>query len=251
MVTRWASGPAASTTTGCSAGRRRTSTTTTARCRRPTESVPARGGSRSRANRASSPRYPGASMVDPRIYRGFLVAVAFAVIVFGFSLQSQPHGMGTTVAPGQFFTDVQATMSSLDRYADRAPGSTDDNGLAATVASDLRQLGGFNVQTQTFEARTTAGRRLLENVVATRAGLGSGTVVVVSHRDALSSPGTADLYSTAVLLDLARALSGETLNRSVMLVSTSGQIGTAGATQLAKSLAGQQVDGVIVLGDLG
>ena len=52
------------------------------------------------------------------------------------------------------------------------------------------------------------------------------------------------------MLDLARALSGETLNRSVMLVSTSGQIGAAGATQLAQSLVGQQVDAVIVLGDL-
>ncbi len=106
------------------------------------------------------------------------------------------------------------------------------------------------MQTETFEADTTAGRRRLENVVATRTGLGRGTIVVVSHRDALSSPGEADLYSTAVLLDLARALSGETLSRSVMFVSTSGQIGTAGATRLAQSLAGQQVDGVIVLGDL-
>lgn len=190
-------------------------------------------------------------MVDPRIYRGFLVVVAFAVIVFGFSLQNQPHGLGTTAAPGTFFTNVQATMTSLKHFADRSPGSADDSGLASTVASDLRHLGGFNVQTEAFEANTAAGRRVLENVVATRAGLGSGTIVVVGHRDALSSPGEADLYSTAVLLDLARALSGEPLSRSVMLVSTSGQIGTAGATRLAESLAGQQVDGVIVLGDLG
>ena len=45
-------------------------------------------------------------------------------------------------------------------------------------------------------------------------------------------------------------LSGESLGRSVMLISTSGQIGSAGATQLAQSLSGQQLDGVIVLGDL-
>jgi hypothetical protein len=189
-------------------------------------------------------------MVDLRVYRGFLVVVAFAVIVFGFSLKSQPHGLGTTIAPGQFFTNVQATASSLAQFSDRAPGSIDDSGLAGAVAADLRHLGGFNVQTQAFQADTTEGRRTLENVVATRAGLGSGTIVVVSHRDALSSPGKADLYGTAVLLNLANALSGETLDRSVMLVSTSGQIGTAGATRLAQSLAGQQIDGMIVLGDL-
>jgi hypothetical protein len=189
-------------------------------------------------------------MVDPRIYRGFLVVVAFTVIVFGFSLQNQPAGLGTTIAPGQFFTSVQTTMNSLKQFAERAPGSTDDSSLASTVATDLRNMGGFTVQKEAFEADTTAGRRMLENVVATRAGLGSGTIVVVSHRDALSSPGEADLYSTAVLLDLARALSGETLDRSVMLVSTSGQIGTAGATRVAQSLTGQQVDAVIVLGDL-
>ena len=87
-------------------------------------------------------------------------------------------------------------------------------------------------------------------MVATRPGLGSGTIVVVSHRDSLASPGEADLSGTAVLVGLADALSGETLSRSVMLISTSGQIGSAGAAQLAQSLSGQQLDGVIVLGDL-
>jgi hypothetical protein len=87
-------------------------------------------------------------------------------------------------------------------------------------------------------------------VTATRPGLSGGTVVVVSHRDATGSPAEADLSGTAVLLDLEQALSGETLKRSVMLVSTSGQLGAAGATQLAHSLTGQPVDAVVMLGDL-
>ena len=189
-------------------------------------------------------------MVDPRIYRGFLVLVAFAVIVFGFSLKDQPQGLGTTIAPGQFFANVDTTMQSLAKsYPDRVPGSAGDRGVAAEVAGQLQSAGGFSVRTQTFTADTTAGKQLLENVVATRPGLGTGTIVVLSHRDATGAS-QADLSGTAVLLDLARALSGETLSRSVTLVSTSGQIGSAGATQLAQSLTNQPIDAVIVLGDL-
>jgi hypothetical protein len=196
-------------------------------------------------------------MVDPRIYRGFLVVVAFAVIVFGFSLQNQPHGLGTTIAPGQFFTNLPATMAALDNqeFADRAPGAAGDSALAAYVDQQLSGAGGsgisgFSVRTDYFSAQTASGKQTLENVVASRPGLGNGTIVIVSHRDALASPGEADLYSTGVLLNIARALSGEALSRSVTLVSTSGQLGAAGAAQLAQSLAGQHVDGVIVLGDL-
>ncbi len=69
-------------------------------------------------------------MVDPRIYRGFLVVVAFTVIVFGFSLKSQPQPLGTTVAAGQFFTNLKSTMTSLEQQGgseDRAPGSPGDS----------------------------------------------------------------------------------------------------------------------------
>jgi hypothetical protein len=193
-------------------------------------------------------------MVDPRIYRGFLVLVAFAVIVFGFSLQNRPQGLGTSVAAGQFFSNTESTMDSLaTSYPRRAPGSSADQGLANYVAQQFGpgKIGGFSVRTDDFTANTAAGQRVLETVAATRIGAGTGTIVVVSHRDATASPATADLSGTAVMLGLANALSGETLNRSVMLVSTSGQVGLAGATELARSLAGGQVDAVIVLGDLG
>ncbi|MGH2877817.1 MAG: hypothetical protein ACRDLV_16310, partial [Solirubrobacteraceae bacterium] len=139
--------------------------------------------------------------------------------------------------------------SLAQRYPNRAPGSAGDRELAGYVADQLQHAGGFSVQTGAFTADTTAGRRTLENVVATRPGLGSGTIVIVSHRDAVGS-GEADLSGTAVLLGLAHALSGETLSRSVTLVSTSGQIGIAGATRLAQILSARPVDAVIVLGDL-
>jgi hypothetical protein len=198
-------------------------------------------------------------MVDIRIYRALLALVAFAVIVFAFSLQSQPRAVTTAPPSGQFFSGAYSTMKDTlaSAYQDRAPGSEADRNLATFVEQQLSGHGsaaihGFTVQTENYTAKTANGTQGLQNVVATSPGLGGGTIVVVSHRDATGSPATADLSGTAVLLGLASALSGETLNRSVMLVSTSGQIGAAGTTQLAGSLAGgaQHVDAVIVLGDL-
>jgi hypothetical protein len=189
-------------------------------------------------------------MVDPRIYRGLLVLSALAVIIFGFSLQNQPRGLGTSIAPGAFFSNAGTSAALLAKqFPNRAPGSSGDQQLASDLdrqlsGEDGSGISGFSVQTADFSGDTASGKRLLQTVAATRSGLGSGTIVVVSHRDA------SDLSGTAVLLNLAQALSGETLDRSVMLVSTSGQVGAAGTTQLAKSLAGQQVDAVILLGDL-
>ncbi len=188
-------------------------------------------------------------MVDPRIYRSLMVLVAFAVIVFGFSLVPQHRGVSTTLAPGQDFTSSYATMQSLARaHPGRVPGGSADAELAHAIQG---QFPGFQVSTQQFTARTAQGTRALTNVFAQRAGLGNGEVVVVASRDS-SSPrqGIADMSGTAVLLGLAQALSGETLNRSVLLISTSGQIGAAGATELAHTLSSQPVDAVIVLGDL-
>lgn len=188
-------------------------------------------------------------MVDPRIYRAGIAIVAIAVIVFAFSLQAQPGGATTTLAPGAYFASAAQTTAALAReYPDRAPGSVDDQRLADHVAAALASpAGAFNVSTSSQLADTADGSRMLETVTALRPGVSAGTIVIVSHRD---GTGAADMSGTAVTIDLARALSGETLHRSVMLVSISGQVGAAGATQLAGSLAGQSVDAVIVLGDL-
>ncbi len=195
-------------------------------------------------------------MVDPRIYRACMVVVAFAVIVFGFSLQRRPAPLSARLAPGQFFASLQSTESTMAaRYPRRSPGSPGDQGLAGYMARQLAGenasgISGFSVQTDRFKAATPSGPATLENVIATKPGLGSGTIVVVSDRNAPAVPGRAELYSSALMLGLAQALSAETLSRSVTLVSTSGQVGVAGATQLARSLAGQPVDAVIVLGNL-
>ncbi|MGO9955628.1 MAG: hypothetical protein ACLP50_06525 [Solirubrobacteraceae bacterium] len=191
-------------------------------------------------------------MLDPRIYRAGLIVAVLALIVLAFSLRNQQGALAPTLPPDAFNgQNVYNEMQALAReYPDRAPGSQDDKLLAATVANTL---GGFTdqftVSTDTFSARTVDGTRELENVVAVRPGMQAGSIVVVAPRDAAGSPGTAAMSGTALLLELGRVLNGETLNRTVVLASTSGSEGTAGAMRLASTLPGP-IDAVIVVGDI-
>lgn len=187
---------------------------------------------------------------DPRIYRSGLVVVAVAVLVLAFSLENQQGALSSSLAPDAFNgQNVASTMTGLAHaYPYRAPGTTGDHDLAIFVRHKLRQYA-FAPTTDTFSARTADGTRTLENVIGIRPGMESGSVVIVAHRDARSSPATASLSGTATLIELARDLEGETLHRSVVLASTSGSQGTAGAIRLARTLAGP-IDAVIVLGDL-
>jgi Peptidase family M28 len=192
-------------------------------------------------------------MLDPRIYRTGLMVVVVAVIVVAFSLGNQASPLTTTLVPDAFDGDAAyATMQSLARqYPDRPPGSDADNHIADFVARSLSHAG-FQVQHSEFEAQTVDGPRTLENVVGTLAGTTPGTIVVVAHRDAAhttASGSPAELSGTAVLLQLGRVLSQQTQQRSIVLASTSGHVGAAGAAELANSLPGP-VDAVIVLGDL-
>jgi Peptidase family M28 len=192
-------------------------------------------------------------MLDPRIYRTGLMVVVVTVIVVAFSLGNQASPLSTTLVPDAFNGEAAyTTMQSLARqYPDRPPGSDADGKIADFVAATLSHTG-LAVQRSTFRAQTVDGPRTIENVIGTLAGTSPGTIVIVAHRDtarpsAAGSP--ADLSGTAVLLQLASVLSNQTQQRSIVLASTSGHVGAAGATQLARSLPGP-VDAVIVLGDL-
>lgn len=191
-----------------------------------------------------------------------LVPVLLAVIVLAFSLTDQQGPLGTTLAPDAFNgANANASMNKLaQEYPDRRPGSVADGNLARYVADQLGKADGFTVSTGSFPAATADGTRTLETVTGVRAGQQNGSIVVVAHRDAVGSPalcrgrgsapcGQADLSGTAVLLELARVLNGETLQHTIVLASTSGSAGLAGATQLARTLQ-PPVDAVIVLGDL-
>jgi hypothetical protein len=192
-------------------------------------------------------------MLDPRIYRTGFAAVALAVIVFAFSLNDQQGPLSSPLAPDAFngttaFTTLQL-LAGPNGYPDRRPGSVGDDALATYVAGQLRKIQGLNVSTSLSTVRTVDGMRTVETVTAVRPGLAPGSIVVVAHRDALGAPAQADLSGTAVMLELAQVLAGETPHRTIVFESISGSAGAAGATQLARSLAGP-VDAVIALGNL-
>jgi hypothetical protein len=189
-------------------------------------------------------------MLDPRIYRMGLVPIVLAVIVLAFSLTGQPGPLGATLAPQAYSGSAAfTTLNFMARtYPDRRPGSAGDAQLGGYVASQLSS-DGFKVSTDAFMARTALGTRQLENVVGIRAGQQNGSIVIVSHRDALSTPARAQLSGTAAMLQLAGVLNGETLQHTVILASTSGSDGAAGAAELARALP-QPVDAVIALGDM-
>jgi hypothetical protein len=189
-------------------------------------------------------------MLDPRIYRTGFVAVALAVVVVAFSLLDQQGPLTASLAPDAFNGQgAYSTMASLARNnPSRRPGSTGDEDVASFVSAKLRQYG-YQVDTHLFSARTVDGKRTLETVTGVRSGLSTGSIVVLSHRDSLGTPATADLSGTAVLIELARVLAGETQHRTIILASTSGSAGQAGASELARTISGP-VDAVISLGDL-
>jgi hypothetical protein len=189
-------------------------------------------------------------MLDPRIYRTGLIVAALALVVLAFSLRDQQAALSPTLAPEAFSgQNVYSEMTSIAASdPTRRPGSDGDSALAAQVAVAFKR-NGFAPSTDTFTGRTVDGTRTLENVIGVRPGMKSGSIVVVAHRDALGSPSLASLSGTATLMELARDLEGETLNRTVVLASTTGSQGTAGAIRLAASLPGP-IDAVIDLGDL-
>ena len=190
-------------------------------------------------------------MLDARIYRTGLIPVVLAVVVFAFSLGDQQGPVTTTLTPQVFnaASAYQAMNALAGAYPRRLPGSDADARLAREVVTPALQTAGFSVSTDTFRGRTAAGTTTLENVVGIRAGQQNGSIVVVADRSSLGSPAAASVSGTAVLLQLANVLSGETLQHTIVLASTSGVAGAAGALRLAQTIQ-RPVDAVIVLGDL-
>src|SRR5690242_10363068 len=76
-------------------------------------------------------------MLDPRIYRTGLVAVALAVIVLAFSLGDQQGPLTTTLAPEAFNGGhAYAAMNRIAKqFPSRRPGSPADAAIAGQVGT--------------------------------------------------------------------------------------------------------------------
>jgi hypothetical protein len=192
-------------------------------------------------------------MLDPRLYRGALLPVLLAVVVFAFSLENRPAPATTTLAPDAFVGARAATQlrALAAAFPDRRPGSAGDEALARRVASAFRGASPtWRVTSFRERGRTIEGERTLTTVLARHAGAPGPQLVVVAHRDAAARGAAAELSGTAALLELARDLAGGRLRRSVTLASTSGGSGgAAGAAALVDRLEGP-VGAVLVLGNL-
>lgn len=194
-------------------------------------------------------------MLDPRIYRGAFVPVLVAVVLAAFSLQEASTGSTTSLAPDAFVgarafggpgTGLRPLAAAFPR---RPPGSRADRAVAERMAAVFRQTG-LDVTTRRSSARTVVGRRTLDTVIGVRAGASNRRIVVLAHRDALSSPATADLSGTATLAELARIFQGGSLRKTLVLASTSGGSGGDGGADGFAAAPGGPVEAVIVLGDV-
>ena len=189
-------------------------------------------------------------MLDPRIYRTGMTFVLLAAILVAFSLGGQQAPATTTDVPDAFSgATAYATMQSLATGIPvRTAGSEGDDALASSVARTLTGYG-FQVSEPTAGVQTPSGSRTVVNVIATRAGQLPASILVLAPRDDAATPAVGGLSGTAVLLELARVLSGGTQRHNIVLASISGSAGSAGAERLAESLPGP-LDAVISLGDL-
>ena len=214
------------------------------------------------------------AVLDPRVYRAAFLPALLALFVVAFSLEGRPPPATSRLAADAFdgvrayggVTSPNSLLELAARFPDRRPGSAGDAALARRVARTLA-ADGFVVTRRQDDARTVDGEQTLETVVGVRPGRSSRKIVVLSHRDALASPGLAELSGTAAFLELARIfrsrdtsdrtlpgqrrLIGRDLRKTLVLVSTSGGSGgAAGARAWARAQDPSSVDGVLVLGDV-
>jgi hypothetical protein len=215
-------------------------------------------------------------LLDLRVYRTAFLPALIAVFVVAFSLQSRPSPVRTRAVadafdPARAYGSERARDSLLElgaAFPDRRPGSEGDRALADRVAG-VMEASGMEVSRSTSTGRTIDGEADIETVEGVRPGLSPRQIVVLAHRDAASSPGLAELSGTAALIELARVfrtkvsraegtddpgrpqLIGRDLRRTLVLVSTSGGSGgAAGAREWARNADPSLIDGVLVLGDI-
>jgi hypothetical protein len=198
-------------------------------------------------------------MLNARIYRAAFAPFAIALAIAAFSLTARPAPLHSTLAPDAF--DGPQALAEAQRLAvefpHRRPGGIGDERLAQRVAHTIEGLGGtagggFSVRVRRVRAQTIDGERTLQTVIAQRPGAtGESPIVIVAHRDSATPVSAAQLSGTAALIELARVFAARETQRTIVLVSSSGGSGgDAGAADFAAHVLSGAADAAIVLGDL-
>jgi hypothetical protein len=198
-------------------------------------------------------------MLNGRIYRAAFAPFAIVLAIAAFSLSARPAPLHSTLAPDAF--DGRRALAEAQRLAVEfprlRPGAAGDERLSGRVAHTIEGLGGtagggFSVHVRRVRGQTIDGERTLQTVIAQRAGAtGESPIVILADRDSATPASAAQLSGTAALIELARVFAARETQRTIVLVSSSGGSGgDAGAADLARHVLSGPTDAAIVLGDL-
>jgi hypothetical protein len=192
-------------------------------------------------------------VVDIRIYRATFLLALLALVVLMFSLSERPVPLAATLAPDAFDEQgAYATTSEIvQRNPDRSPGSAGDDALAGTVATRLQNLG-FETSRDRFSAKASGEDVTLTNVTGVLSGSSERQVLVIADRDSVEPPGASSASSTAVLLELARALAAVRHVKTLVFVSAAGgDADGAGVRRFASKYGDKsKVDAALVIDDI-
>ena len=192
-------------------------------------------------------------MLDPRIYRTGLVAVALAVIVLAFSLDESAGAADHDAGAGGIQRRDMRTPT-MNRLAEAVPQSPAGTPADRAIADAGRQAPvsatGLRSPATRSRVRPPTGRRTLENVVGVRPGTDH-------RRDRGGRPSRrarlardrGGVGHRACSRSSPTSSPARTHHRTIVLASTSGSSGAAGARRAGRRCP-QPVDAVVVLGDM-
>jgi hypothetical protein len=184
-----------------------------------------------------------------------MIPALAALVLLMFSFEPVPNPLQEPVATPEFEAVPAARQARqiVARAPDRKPGSEGDRTIAALVQDEFSKIEGGQVSTQKFTADQDGEDVDLENVILTIPGESDDTILVVAGRDSRSGPGVASSASaTAVLLTMAQALGSQRHSNTIVLASTDGSEGAAGARKLIDELPHpDQVKAAVVISQPG
>jgi hypothetical protein len=191
-------------------------------------------------------------VIDLRLWRAGLLAVAAALIVAMFSLEEVPDPLRPAVPPDAFDSDAARSLTRelASSHPDPRPGSEQDEALAELVKSRFTAIGAVQASEQLFDAEFGGEDVELRNLIAVLPGASDRQVALIAHRDVADGSGAgSSLASTAVLLEIASGFAGSTHEKSLVFVSTDGgSIGALGARRFIRDYSDAGLlDGAVVL----